>query len=137
MIGRDSLRQLFRYGLIGLGLNGLGYATYLALTSLGASPFWVVGLLYPVFAYLSFMLNRIWSFDYRGRTISNLLRYVLAHTLGYLLNLAVLYVGVETLRFPHQYVQLAAVFIVAGFLFIQFKWYVYPRQPADGRPRVT
>jgi hypothetical protein len=32
---------------------------------------------------------------------------------------------VDMLGYPHQWVQIAAIFVVAGFLFIAFKYFVF------------
>ena len=35
---RRTLRQLLRYGIVGLAANALGYLLYLALTAMGLAP---------------------------------------------------------------------------------------------------
>ena len=45
---------------------------------------------------------------------------------GYLLNFVILLTFVDRLGYTHQWVQAAAIIIVAGFLFITFKYYVFP-----------
>lgn len=52
-------------------------------------------------------------------------RYVIAHCIGYLINLSILILMVDKFGYPHQWVQAAAIFIVAGFLFLMFKFFVF------------
>lgn len=125
MISRESIRQLFWYGVIGLTLNGVGYAIYLLLTWIGFSPYLVVGVLYPVSVLASFVLNRKWSFRHEGAMGSSLTRFIIAHVGGYFLNLGLLYVFSGRLGIPHQWVQAAAIFVVAGYLFLMLKFFVY------------
>lgn len=53
-------------------------------------------------------------------------RYVIAHCIGYLLNLSILIVFVDELGYAHQWVQAIAIFVVAAFLFLAFKVFVFP-----------
>ncbi|MNY40732.1 GtrA-like protein [compost metagenome] len=52
-------------------------------------------------------------------------RYVIAHGVGYLINIGLLSVFADHFSVPHQWVQLAAVFIVAAFMFLALRWYVF------------
>ena len=124
--GRDTVTtQLVRYGVVGLGLNASAYLMYLTLTAVGLSPYAVVSTLYPVFMLLSFFLNRRWSFAYQGSVGRNLGRFLLAHLGGYLLNLLVLFSLTEWLAFPHEFAQAVSILVVAVYLFIVFRHYVY------------
>jgi putative flippase GtrA len=116
---------LFRYGIVGLSLNGAGYLIYLGLTGAGLSPYVVVGVLYPVSVLASFLLNRRWSFNFKGDIKSSLTRFIAAHIGGYFLNLGLLYVFSGLVGFPHQAVQAVAIFVVAGYLFLLLKYIVY------------
>ena len=124
----DALQQLLRYGVLGVALNTAGYLTYLLLTRLGLVPVAVVIVLYPVMATISFLLNRIWAFSYEGKIGKNFLRYCVAHAGGLALNVALLYFLSTRLGIPHEWVQFAAIFIIAAFLFLCFRYYVYPVQ---------
>jgi putative flippase GtrA len=53
-------------------------------------------------------------------------RYVTAYALGYLLNLAALFVLVDRLNFPHQIVQGVMILVVACFLFVLQRQWVFP-----------
>jgi uncharacterized membrane protein (GlpM family) len=47
------------------------------------------------------------------------------HASGYLCNLAILRVFVDRLGYPHQIVQAVAIFVVAAYLFLAFKMFVF------------
>lgn len=123
--GRKSLRQMLRYAVVGIANNSIGYLIYLLLTQLGAAPKLTMTLLYCAGATLGYAGNRRFTFAHRGNVMASGQRYLLAHFLGYLMNLAILIVFVDRLGYPHQWVQAAAIFIVAVFLFIAFKFFVF------------
>jgi putative flippase GtrA len=118
-------RQLIRYGLVGVASNAAGYFVYILITYLGVEPITAMTLLYIIGASIGFIGNRKWTFAHRGDFYNAALRYVLAHLFGYLLNYIILFSFVDRLGYAHQYVQAVAIMIVAGFLFIAFKYIVF------------
>ena len=123
--GGKSFRQVLRYAVVGIANNSIGYLIYLLLTHLGAAPKLTMTLLYCAGATLGYAGNRRFTFAHRGNVMASGQRYLVAHFLGYLMNLAILIVFVDRLGYPHQWVQAAAIFIVAVFLFIAFKFFVF------------
>jgi putative flippase GtrA len=126
-----ALRQFARYALLGLAINAGGYLVYLAVTALGAEPKAVMSALYASGVLLGFVGNRQWAFAHAGRMLPSLARFLAAHALGYLLNLALLVVFVDRLGYPHQAVQAVAIGVVACFLFALLRLFVFrSRAPA-------
>ena len=123
---RESIAQLFRYALVGLLSNVAGYLVYLAFTYLGGTPKVTMTLLYGVGAAVGFFGNRSHTFEHHGSIIGAGVRYVIVHCIGYLLNLSILIVFVDKMGYAHQWVQAIAIFIVAAFLFLAFKEFVFP-----------
>ncbi len=124
-VSRRSYGQLFRYTLVGIVSNLGGYGLYLVITYLGGSPKATMTVLYATGATIGFFGHRSWTFAHKGNALLASIRYCTAHLCGYLLDLAILIVFVDWAGFPHQLVQLAAVFAVAGFLFLAFKYFVF------------
>lgn len=122
---RKSITQLFHYAIVGLVSNFAGYAVYLLLTYLGSTPKMTMTLLYGVGAAVSFWGNRKLTFAHKGGLVGAGVRYVMAHCLGYLINLAILVVMVDKLGYAHQLVQAIAILVVAAFLFLAFKFFVF------------
>lgn len=129
----SSLRELIRYAVVGIANNGLGYLIYLAVTWLGVEPKLAVTLLYPVGATTAYFGHARYSFAYCGGTLSGLVRYLIAHTVGYAANILLLYVLHDRMQFPHQLVQGFAIFAVAGLLFLLFKFFVFSGTPPKGK----
>ena len=129
-----SLKPLFRYGLVGVVNNLLGYLAYLLLTYWGVDHKVAMTLLYILGSTIGFFGNRQWAFSHQGNVLSSALRYCVAHFCGYLMNLILLVVFVDKLGYPHQAVQALAIIVVAGFLYIMFKLFVFrnyrPRKSA-------
>lgn len=123
---RSSVSQLFRYAIVGIANNVAGYMVYLLITYLGATPKISMTLLYTVGASIGFWGNRKLTFAHEGSVLGAGVRYLIAHCFGYCINLAILLIGVDQLGYAHQLVQAIAIFVVAAFLFITFKFFVFP-----------
>ena len=124
---QSSFAQLVRYGLVGLAVNLAGYAVYLLVTYLGVPPRLAMTVLYGVGAVAGFWGNKRLTFRHEGGVVTSASRYVLAHCVGYLINLAIFAVVIDTLGYPHQWAQAIGVFVVAGYLFLAFKFFVFRR----------
>lgn len=131
---KPELPRLIRYGLVGMFSNLMGYGIYLGITWLGVDPIVTVSMLYPIGAFIAYFGHARVSFSYRGDHVSGLSRYVVAHAIGYGTNILLLYVLSDRLGFPHQLVQVGAIFIVAGLLFVLLRYYVFR---TNSLPRYT
>ena len=125
-VAHKSVGQLVRYGLVGITTNSLGYLVYLLITYYGVEPKVFITFSYPIGATIGFFGNRQWAFAHKGSLLGSGARYVIAHFFGYLINLILLVIFVDKLGYPHQWVQASAIFVVAGFLFVVFKFFVFP-----------
>ena len=122
-----STKQLFRYGLVGIVSNLSGYLLFLLITYWDVEPKIAMTLLYVVGATIGFIGNRKWAFAHSGTLLEAGARYFIAHMFGYLINFLILLMFVDKLGYSHQWVQAGAIFVVAGFLFVAFKYFVFPK----------
>lgn len=122
---KKTLRQLFSYALIGVLTNVLGYALYLLLTYLWGAPKITMTALYFVGASIGFFANRRFTFRHDGHIGVTGVRYLLAQVAGYLLNLVLLLLFVDWLGLAHQIVQAIAIVLVAIFLFVMLRFFVF------------
>ncbi len=122
---KGSFKQLTRYTLVGIVSNLFGYLVYLLVTYLGATPKLTMTLLYGVGAAIGYIGNRNLAFAHKGNLLGSGVRYFMAHSFGYFINLALLSIFVDQLGYAHQWVQAIAIFVVAGFLFLAFKYFVF------------
>jgi putative flippase GtrA len=125
-LASSSIRQLILYGIVGVGSNLALYVFYLVITSFHVVPWKAMSISYLSGSLIGFAANRQWTFSYRGSLPATLWRYAMAHVCGYLLNFMMIRIFVDLLGFAHQFVQAAAIVIVAAFLFLAFKYLVFP-----------
>lgn len=123
---RDALARLVRYGVVGAASNLAGYLVYLLVTTLGTPPKATMTLLYGVGATVGYFGQRNITFSHHGSVLGSGIRYVLAHSCGYAINLSILIVFVDRMGYPHEWVQAIAIFVVAAFLFVAFRYFVFP-----------
>jgi len=123
-----TLHQVIRYGVVGVINNLLGYVIYLLVTWWWIEPKLAVTFMYPIGAVTAYFGHAKYAFAYQGRTSRGLVRYVLAHVVGYSVNVGMLYVFADRMGLPHQLVQAAAIVAVAGLLFLLFRYFVFPRR---------
>ena len=120
------MSRIFRYATVGVASNLTGYLLFLLVTSVGIGPKIAMTVLYAAGAGIGFLGNRSWTFRHSGSMVYSGFRYAIAHLCGYLINLAILLIFVDRLGLAHQSVQGAAIFVVAGFLFVAFRHFVFP-----------
>lgn len=124
---QNVLNELLRYGVVGVFNNAIGYSIYLLITWIGVDPKLVLTLLYGLAAMVGFWGHRKVTFQHSGSVRGSGLRYLIAHMCGYLLNLTLLYVLVDHFKYPHQWVQLICIFVVASYLFVVLRFFVFAK----------
>lgn len=82
-------------------------------------------VLYGVGVAVGYVGNRRLTFDYQGSHRGSVTRYLVAHVFGYLLNFSALWLFVDRLGWPHQIVQGLAIPLVAVFLFVALRHFVF------------
>lgn len=120
---------IVRYGIVGVLNNLRGYLIYLLLTWLWFDPKAVVAIMYPVAAAMAYFGHARYSFSYEGSAPHGLFRYCIAHAIGYTTQIGILYVFHDVLGYPHQLVQIFAIFAVAGILYLLLRYFVFPKRP--------
>lgn len=121
----ELIRQFIRYAIIGVVVNSTGFCIYLLLTWLGLNPILTMSCLYCIAVTLSFFSSKNLAFNHQGSHSGAAVRYVLAHLSGYGINLSLLLYFHDYLAWPHQWVQAGATVVVALYLFIVFKLFVF------------
>ncbi len=122
------ITQLYRYSLVGIVTNVVGYLVYLLLTYLGTTPKLTMTFLYILGATAGFIGNRNLTFAYKGSLLGSGIRYAIAHFFGYLINFLILFIFVDNFGYAHQLVQAVSIIVVAIFLFTTFKYFVFSNQ---------
>lgn len=127
----ENIKQLVRYGFVGLVSNLAGYLLYLILTALIFPPKLTMTLLYIAAATIGFFGHRSFTFKHDGSLSGSALAYGIVHTFGWALNFSLLYVFVDVLNYPHQIVQAGSILVVALYLFIAMRIFVFPDRHSE------
>jgi putative flippase GtrA len=127
----ETLRQLARYGLVGLLSNALLYAAYLLLSAAGLDHKLAMTFVYCGGVVITFAFNRSWTFQHDAAAAATFRRYVLIYALGYAFNLIALWLLVDLGGLPHQWTMAALIVVTAALLFTAQKFWVFAaRRPA-------
>ena len=130
--------QMFRFAVVGLVSNLVLYLVYLALTEWGVGPKTAMTGLYVLGVLQTFVFNKRWTFRHRGHVTPAFVRYVIAYAIGYVLNLAVLWLLVDHLGLAHQWVQGGMILTLALGFFLAQKYWIFPvrtpQSPVAERP---
>lgn len=126
-----TLLQLVRYGIVGIATNGLMFAGYLGLGTLGIGPKAAMSLLYVPGVLLGFLWNRSFTFHHRGNVPLSMARYLSAYAVGFVFTFAALLIFVDWLGLPADPVVLVLIFVTAALLYCLQRYWVF-RQPASG-----
>lgn len=119
--------QSLRFVIVGLASNLVLYLLYLALTAFWLGPKTAMTLLYLIGTLQTFIFNKRWTFSHHGAVSSSILRYFIAYGTCYFLNLALLYIFVDRIGWPHAIVQGITILMMAVLLFLAQKYWVFRR----------
>lgn len=132
----DSVQQLVRYGVVGVGTNALLFAGYLALSHGGMGTKAALSLLYVPGVLLGFIGNRNFTFRHNGTISLAMTRYLATCAIAYVLNFACVVVLVDTVGVPAEWVVLGLMVGTAAALFLlQRHWIFAHEAPRD--PEIT
>lgn len=120
-----KLMQIFKYLGVGAIVNGVGYALFLLFLLLGIDHKLSASITYLMGALASFLLNRKLVFESVVRLQSGLLRLCIMLLSGYVLNISILYGGVDILGFPAATVQLASIICISIYFYLLNKYFVH------------
>ena len=125
--------QIIKYIIIGISSNGVLYALYLILTSLGMGPKTTMSLLYFSSISLTYYLNHRWTFNAKNQHKKSYFRYLTVYLSGYTINFFALYFLVDTFHYPHQIVQAGMIITIAIFTFLSLKFWVFKNNPDESQ----
>lgn len=125
ILASKSFRQLVRYGLVGIGINAALYACYLLFVFTEVKPKTAMSIVYVMGLGIGFYGHRKLTFFHTENFRRAIARYLIAHIGGYAINFFLLVVFVDYMNLSPALVQGVSIFIVAAYLFIIFKYWVF------------
>ena len=116
------LRQLTKFGVIGVASNAAVYFGYLLLTISGLPPVAAMTVTFVGGVLISFYLNGRHTFQRRTSRLA-FIKMGLTYLIAYLLNLFLLWLSVYVFLLPHQLVQGCLILAIGlGLFFVQKYW---------------
>lgn len=123
-------RQFIRYAIIGVLLNAALYGSYLALTHTVMGSRAAMSITYCAGVLLGFVLNREFTFRYRGNDASAMLRYVASYFIGYVVDYLGLWLLVDHAGVAHELAQAGLTVAIAFMLFALQRYWVFWPSPS-------
>jgi putative flippase GtrA len=118
-------RSIRKFILVGLVYNLIGYLLYLGITFLGAKPQYAVIFLFVINLTMGYFGHRKVSFESNNDVVKSSMSYLLTYIVALGINLGLLTLFVDQLRFPHQLVQATCIVVIACFSFLSLKYLVF------------
>jgi putative flippase GtrA len=125
--GNDTLGALFRYGVVGIGQNLVAYAATLGLMAAGLAAWQATAVVYPLATLMSFVANKLWSFQKRPKSTGQFIRFVTAYILVYPIATGITW-GLVAAGVDPRLATLASIGGSAVILFIVLTLWVFPKE---------
>lgn len=119
------VKQMLRFGLVGVASNLVIYLLYLFITTAGIGPKTAMTVLFAIGALQTFFFNKRWTFVHSGYTKLTFVKYVFAYCIAYLLNLMAMVLFVDCWHLSHQIVQAVMIVLIALILFCLQKFWIF------------
>ncbi len=120
-----NFSQIVKYYAVGGGVNAVGYLLFLWLVSSGVGHKLAATLLYLLGMLVSFWLNRKLVFDSDVPLQSGLVRLFFMMSVGYIINISMLFLFVDICGYKPGVVQLFSVVVVSIFFYLVNKIFVH------------
>lgn len=118
--------QAQRFVLVGIVSNSLCYGCFLALLWSGLAGYvQAMTAAYCLGVILSFVFNKVFTFDHQGRFLSSLVRFIALYLSGYLINLWLLRFLVDSLGWAAAVAQLLVIVMLAVYFFFMQRAVVF------------
>jgi putative flippase GtrA len=130
LAGKDkaAVGQALRFTAVGIAVNLLLYVIYLALTSFGTGHKTAATLVYFGGVALNFFAHKKITFTDQGAAGRQLAPFAVVVGIAYAVNLGGLYLFVDIMKAPHQFVQAAMIVLCAVISFTLQKIWVFRKE---------
>lgn len=132
----QELARLARYVMVGIATNCFALGVYYALTfGLAIEPKAALTLAALAAFGPAYAANRSWTFRARTRHAVSLWRYAAGYLASFVFQAAFLWLGVDALGLPHQYVVLVGLGLATVFFFLLQRIWIFhsPASAISGR----
>lgn len=123
---KQLILQILRFGGVGLINTGIGLLAIYAVLYFGKTGAVTANAIgYAIGLAVSFVLNRLWTFESRSSISRVLPRYLGTAGAAYLCNLAVVVVGIRYFHANPYAIQPLGIIAYTITMFIGCRWYVF------------
>lgn len=122
----DLVGTLYKFAVVGVLSNAAGFALYCLVTWLSMPPLFAMTILYGIGVLIGYIGNFNWTFRSNRKSPQQVTKYIAAQLGGYGIDFVLLFWFAQRMGYPHQIVQAAAVVIVAIYLFVALRFFVFP-----------
>ena len=124
---RETLGQLLRFGVVGIGLTLLYAAIYWPLATYVMWPVFAVVIAFIVAVTVGFFLHSRWSFQGHGKSEDHRtkVQFFAVQTFGFLLNAAFTFIATDLLHGPTWWPLVPAVLITPFATFFLNRLWVF------------
>ncbi len=132
----QELARLARYVMVGIATNCFALGVYYALTfGLAIEPKAALTLAALAAFGPAYAANRSWTFRATTRHAVSLWRYAAGYLASFVFQAAFLWLGVDALGLPHQYVVLVGLGLATVFFFLLQRIWIFqsPASAISGR----
>jgi putative flippase GtrA len=119
------LQKIGRFIVVGIISNGIGYGVYLLITWLGVPYKIAMTLLYFVGVMMSYFGNKKFTFADTQKMSTTIVKFLVVYIIGYIVQYVILYVLVDRFVVFHAYAQLAGAIVVAVYIFIALRFFIF------------
>jgi putative flippase GtrA len=123
---RSLVRQLVRFGLVGVTNTLVTFITYAAAIGLGVRYLPAAAAAFLLGALNGFVLNRTWTFQHIGRALASGWRYAVVQLVGLGANLGLLWAAVHLVAIGHLPGEVVAAAPVTLLTFALSRLWVFP-----------
>ena len=109
---KDMIKQVIRYGIVGVINTIVGYGIYYLMLYLGYKYTIALTLGSIIGVSCSFMLNKFWTFRSRGKIGKELLRFLIMYGCAYIMNLVMLIFAVEKCQLNPKIAQVIILLMI-------------------------
>jgi len=114
-----EIKQIIRYGFVGIFSNSLVYTIFLSFLYMGIDPTISSGICYCIGLTLSFIINRNWTFASSSNALSDLRSFGFSYAVGFVFSMLFMFI-VQNWIEP-EFVQIANIFITALVIYACLK----------------
>jgi len=123
-----ALGQLVRYGIVGMLVNGGAWLAFVAMVGMGLHHQVAAALMFALAVLVSYGLNRVWTFGFQGDLGRTFGSYLVVYFVAWILDVMVLWIGVDVMGWSHALVQGGAILGIAGLIFLGQRYWVFRQE---------